>query len=76
MTPSGARSANGIRQFIVGTGNEPGGKMFGPDDPNMQVMKRDTPGIRKLSPRADSYAWGFGPVAGRTFTNSGTDRCL
>ncbi len=30
-------------QFIVGTGGEPGGKQYGPDDPNMQVKKRNPP---------------------------------
>jgi hypothetical protein len=75
ITPSGERSANGIRQFIVGTGGEPGGDYDGPDHPNMQVMKRNTPGVLKLELRADSYAWKFVPVAGETFTDSGTDPC-
>jgi acid phosphatase type 7 len=74
-TPGGARSAKGIRQFIVGTGGEPGGDYNGPDHPDMQVMKRNTPGVLKLNLRADSYAWKFVPVAGETFTDSGTDPC-
>ncbi len=75
MTPGGTRSANGIRQFIVGTGGEPGGDYDGPDHPNMQVMKRNTPGVLKLGLRAESYAWKFVPIAGETFTDSGTDPC-
>ncbi len=75
ITPGGARSPKGIRQFIVGTGGEPGGEQFGPNDPNMQVMKRNTPGVLKLTLRVDSYAWKFVPVAGETFTDSGTDPC-
>jgi hypothetical protein len=75
ITPGGARSAKGIRQFIVGTGGEPGGDYNGPDHPDMQVMKRNTPGVLKLNLRADSYAWKFVPVAGKTFTDSGTDPC-
>jgi len=75
ITPDGARSANGIRQFIVGTGGEPGGDYNGPDHPDMQIMKRNTPGVLKLSLRADSYAWKFVPVAGKTFSDSGTDPC-
>jgi hypothetical protein len=76
ITPGGARSAKGIRQFIVGTGGEPGGEQFdGPYHPDMQVMKRNTPGVLKLTLRADSYAWKFVPVAGKTFTDSGTDPC-
>jgi acid phosphatase type 7 len=75
ITPGGARSAKGIRQFIVGTGGEPGGDYNGPDHPEMQVMKRNTPGVLKLNLHADSYAWKFVPVAGKTFTDSGTDPC-
>jgi hypothetical protein len=75
ITPGGARSAKGIRQFIVGTGGEPGGDYNGPDHPDMQVMKRNTPGVLKLNLRADSYAWKFVPVAGKTFTDSGTGPC-
>jgi hypothetical protein len=76
MTPSGARSENGIREFVVGTGGEPGG-----DDtnfakaPNLQRYKVRTPGVLKLSLSADSYEWKFVHIAGRTFTDSGTDEC-
>jgi hypothetical protein len=75
LTPGGARSANGIRQFIVGTGGEPGGTYNGPDHPGMQVMKRNTPGVLKLNLRADSYTWKFVPIAGKTFSDSGSDGC-
>jgi Calcineurin-like phosphoesterase len=75
LTPGGARSANGIRQFIVGTGGEPGGTYSGPDHPDMQVMKRNTPGVLRLNLRADSYAWKFVPIAGETFSDSGSNRC-
>ena len=74
LTPGGARSANGIRQFIVGTGGEPGGTYNGPDHPDMQVMKRNTPGVLKLNLRADSYTWKFVPTAG-SFSDSGSDKC-
>ena len=75
LTPGGVRSTNGIRQFIVGTGGEPGGDFDGPYHPDMQRFKRNTPGVLRLSLRADSYAWKFVPVAGETFTDSGTDPC-
>ena len=67
--------ANGIRQFIVGTGGEPGGDYNGPDHPEMQVMKRNTPGVLRLNLRAGSYTWKFIPIAGETFSDSGSDRC-
>ena len=75
ITPSGERSARGIRQFIVGTGGEPGGDYNGPDHPDMQVMKRNTPGVLRLNLRADSYTWRFVPIAGRDFRDSGSNNC-
>src|SRR3712207_6097531 len=75
LTPGGARSANGIRQFIVGTGGQPGGTYNGPDHTDMRVMKRNTPGVLRLNLRAGSYTWKFVPIAGRTFADSGRDQC-
>ena len=75
LTPGGARSANGIRQFIVGTGGQPGGTYNGPDHPDMRVMKRNTPGVLRLNLRAGSYTWKFVLIAGRTFADSGRDQC-
>jgi hypothetical protein len=77
ITPGGVRDPeNGIRQFVVGTGGEPGGSESYPASaPNMQVMKTGTPGVLKLNLGAGSYAWKFVPVAGKTFTDSGTGRC-
>jgi hypothetical protein len=77
ITPDGDPDpANGIRQFIVGTGGAPGGGEYnGPDDPNMQRMKLGTPGVLKLNLSAGTYQWKFVPVAGKTFTDSGTDEC-
>jgi hypothetical protein len=76
ITPNGEPDAtSGIRQFIVGTGGEPGEKMYGSTAPNMQVMKRNTPGVLKLDLSAGTYHWKFVPIAGKTFTDSGTDGC-
>jgi acid phosphatase type 7 len=75
ITPNGTPSPNGIRQFIVGTGGEPGGVQYGPNDPNLQVKKTDTPGVLRLNLRAGSYTWKFVPIAGKTFSDSGSDRC-
>jgi hypothetical protein len=67
--------ANGIRQFIVGTGGAPGGVQYGEDDPNSRVKKRNTLGVLRLNLRAGSYTWKFVPIAGETFSDSGSDRC-
>ncbi len=75
ITPNGVPSPDGIRQFIAGTGGEPGGKQHGPNDPNMQVKNRNTPGVLKLTLGARSYTWKFVPIAGKTFTDSGSDEC-
>ena len=76
ITPEGARSAKGIRQFVVGTGGEPGGNDISrANAPNMQRVKTNVFGVLRLSLRADSYAWKFVPVAGKTFTDSGTTSC-
>ena len=75
MTPRGKRSDRGIRQFIVGTGGAPGGAQKGPEDPNVQAKNLGTPGVLKLRLGSGFYRWRFVPVAGRTFTDSGKDRC-
>ena len=76
ITPNGEPdSANGIRQFIVGTGGAPGEGQIGPDDPNVQRKKLGTPGVLKLNLGAGFYHWKFVHIAGKTFTDSGTDEC-
>ena len=76
ITPGGVPDLQtGIRQFIVGTGGAPGEGQTGPDDPNMQRKKLGTPGVLKLNLAAGSYSWKFVPIAGKSFTDSGSDRC-
>ncbi|HEV2092853.1 MAG TPA: metallophosphoesterase [Rubrobacter sp.] len=76
MTPSGNRSANGIRQFVVGTGGaDGGGEIYRSQAPNLQRVEVGTPGVLKLGLRAESYAWKFVPIAGKSFTDSGTTSC-
>jgi hypothetical protein len=73
--PDGARNKErGIRQFVVGTG---GGTQhgFGKIRPNSQARKAGTPGVLKLTLKPGSYGWEFVPVAGETFTDSGTKSC-
>jgi hypothetical protein len=64
----------GIRELIVGTG----GRSLRPIaamDANSEVADWSTFGILKLTLRASSYSWQFLPVAGGTFTDSGTTAC-
>ncbi|MBA3610978.1 MAG: metallophosphoesterase [Rubrobacter sp.] len=76
QTPAGVRSPkNGIRQFIVGTGGKPPSSEAGPSDDNSQILNDNTPGVLKLNLGTASYNWKFVPIAGKKFTDSGSDRC-
>jgi hypothetical protein len=79
--PDGQLDATyGIRQFVVGTGGEPGGSEINYDQvPNYQepldIVNTDTFGVIKLDLDAGSYGWTFVPIAGQTFTDSGSGQC-
>ena len=76
MSPDGQRNnADGIQQFIVGTGGRPPLGDIGTTDPNSAVKDDDTFGVLRLSLKSDSYNWKFVPVAGKNFTDSGTRNC-
>jgi hypothetical protein len=73
--PDGTRArGRGIREFVVGTGGV-GHAAFGAIRPNSQVRNADTYGVLKLTLHQGSYDWKFVPVAGKTFTDSGTKSC-
>jgi hypothetical protein len=63
-----------MREFVVGTG---GASHYRTQtvQPGSQVRNSDTYGVLKLTLNAGSYTWKFVPVAGKTFTDSGTDSC-
>lgn len=75
QTPGAVADAtNGIRQFTVGTG----GRSFysiGTIKANSEVRNNTTHGVLKLTLSDGGYAWQFVPVAGKTFTDSGTGTC-
>jgi hypothetical protein len=77
ITPEGAVDRqSGIRQFIVGTGGNSGGdSILRGQAPGLQVVNVDTPGVLKLDLSAGSYHWKFVPIAGKTFSDSGTYEC-
>jgi hypothetical protein len=77
ITPDGViDSQNGIRQFVAGTGGDPGGSEIYLDDaPGVQVVETGTSGVLKLDLGGGSYSWEFVPIAGQTFTDSGSDSC-
>ena len=66
--------AFGIREFVVGTGGKSQGR-FGPLSTNSQVRNTGTYGVLEMTLHRASYDWRFVPVAGKTFSDSGTERC-
>jgi hypothetical protein len=74
--PNGRVDAeHGIREFVVGTGGKNSHRRFGETKPNSEVHQADTFGVLKLTLHAKSYDWEFVPEAGKTFADSGTDKC-
>jgi hypothetical protein len=69
-----ADAARGIREFVVGNGGE-GQDPLGTIEPNSQVVNSGAFGVLKLTLHAGSYDWQFIPVAGQTFTDSGSGTC-
>jgi acid phosphatase type 7 len=69
-----ADTARGIRQFTVGTGGR-SHYSFLTIQPNSEVREENTFGVLKLTLREKSYDWQFVPVAGASFTDSGTGTC-
>lgn len=74
QSPAGVADAAGIRQFIVGTGGQ-GSDGFGTVRATSEVRKSGVYGVLRLVLSSGSYSWQFVPVAGQTFTDSGTDAC-
>ena len=76
QTPGGVRSSTlGIREFVVGTGGK--SHYAFPSSPrrNSMVRNNTTYGVLTLRLRPRGYDWRFVPVAGKTFTDSGSRSC-
>jgi acid phosphatase type 7 len=71
----GKGDPNGIRQFVVGTGGAPNDRYEASAAPNSEIRQADVHGVLQMSLRADGYDWQFVPVAGESFTDSGSDTC-
>lgn len=75
MTPQGVRDdARGIREFVAGTGGEDE-TGFGTVQPNSEARETGTFGVLELTLHANSFDWRFVPVAGKTYSDSGTGTC-
>jgi Ca2+-binding RTX toxin-like protein len=75
--PNGqADPAQGIRQFVVGTGGKSLHSFGTTVKANSEVRIDDAYGVLKLALHADGYDWEFVPVSGGTLSSdSGDDRC-
>ncbi len=73
---SGQADANGVRQFVVGTGGESFVTPSGTRAANSQLVLsgQNVFGVIRMTLRAGSYDWSFVPVTG-TFSDSGTQAC-
>ncbi len=75
MDASGNRdTAHGIREFVAGMG---GNTLygFGTILPNSEKHNSDSLGVLQLTLRSGGYDWKFVPVAGASFTDSGSGKC-
>jgi hypothetical protein len=75
QTPTGvADPVRGLRQFVVGTGGTDLRSMEA-TIANSEVRNSTTHGVLKLTLHGSGYEWEFIPVAGQTFTDSGSGSC-
>ena len=76
QNPDGvAEPGRGIRTFVVGTGGTDLSSFDGLAT-NSEIRDNNTHGVLKLTLKASSYDWEFVPVAGGTFTDSGSADCV
>ena len=71
-----ADPVKGIREFVVGTGGA-GSEAWSTTPPiaNEEVWANPTWGVLKLTLYPTSYTWQYIPVAGDSFTDSGSGSC-
>jgi hypothetical protein len=76
QTPSGVNdSANGIREFVVGTGGRSLNTFKIAPLTNTEVRDASTYGVLKLTLHPTGYDWEFVSVEGQTFIDSDSDSC-
>ena len=73
--PDGTADAGtGIREFVVGTGGRVL-RSFSTIQANSEARKAGVLGVLKLELKTGGYAWRFVPVAGSTWTDTGSATC-
>ncbi|MET8320594.1 DNRLRE domain-containing protein [Micromonospora sp. NPDC005189] len=75
MNPAGgADSSRGMRSFVAGMGGA-GHYSFGTIQPNSEARNSSAWGVLKFTLHSGTYDWQFVPVAGQTYSDSGTGSC-
>lgn len=75
QNPTGVRDdTNGVRAFVAGMGGASHNGFVTPM-PNSEVRNGTAYGVLKFTLHSNSYDWQFVPVAGQTFTDSGSTGC-
>jgi acid phosphatase type 7 len=75
QNPQAKAAADGIREFVVGTGGAGFYSFKSTPEPNSQVRENKTYGILQLTLKPSSYDWKFVPVEGQVFTDTGSTDC-
>ena len=75
MDPNGNPAADGLREFVVGTGGAFLDPPLLPPDATEMVRNSTAFGYLKLTLFEDSYAWRFVAQPGRSFSDSGSADC-
>ncbi len=75
MDADGSAAAPGLRQIVVGTGGVNLDGYVGMSLSTADVCNASTYGVLKLTLSPTDYSWEFVPVAGQTFTDSGSTDC-
>jgi Calcineurin-like phosphoesterase len=77
QTPAGTRAANGIREFVAGTGGaDEGSYPFGTPLATSEVrIPSGNPGVLKLTLHDSSYSWEWKGVPGVSYQDAGSDSC-
>jgi hypothetical protein len=74
MNQSGAAVSTGLQEIVAGTGGE-SHYAFGTILSASRARNANTFGVLKLTLSSGSYTWKFVPVAGQSYTDSGTINC-
>jgi len=74
LDAAGRPDPNGILQFVAGTGGA-ALRGWGTPAPHSALRNNDTWGLLKFSLYPGRYQWEFLPVAGQSFTDSGSGTC-